>query len=284
MNFSRKPIQILFSLISVLILVFSCNKKDGTIDPPPIKTGPEFTTIKISGDNKQVSVGFTEGVYKGGFLNKPLSTGELMVSLQGGQALLDSFNIAHVAGDTLVHIRLFTSGLATGEEQLKISPANATAIVNSLAVPMKLAEQLTINLADIGIIGSWVSTGENLSPVFQQFGFDSVFMQFRADGSYTFESFTPGGIHNTLSGTFQQSVSGVAGIRNITLSQVSPVASTISGIFSLYNEEIIRMVYETVQTDPIVSGLTPPTPESGFGTTGLLGSDNTQVFLKVAAD
>jgi len=284
MNIFLKSVKPILFLISILIFVFSCNKKDDIVDPPPGKTGPEFTTINISGDNKQVSVGFTEGVYKGGFLNQPISAGELTVSLQGGQALLDSFNIVHVAGDTLVHIRLFTSGFPTGEEQIKISPANATAVVNSAAIPMKVTEQLTINLSDIGIIGNWVSTGENLSPVYQQFGFDSIYMQYRVDGSYTFESFTPGGIHNTLSGTYSQSISSVAGIRQITLNQLLPVSAVISGIFSLQASATIFMNYETVQTEPAVAGLTPPTPEGGFGSSGLLGSDNTQVFLRVEAD
>lgn len=157
-----------------------------------------------------------------------------------------------------------------------VKPAGALEIVNQASIPMKETEKITITLADIGIIGKWVSTGENLSAVYQQFGFDSVFMDFRPGGSYTFESFTHGGIHNSLSGTYTQNISNIQYIRQIVLDQTLPVAAVISGIFGIHGSDTVIMTYETVQTQPVVTGLTPPTPELGFGSTGLLGSDNTR--------
>jgi hypothetical protein len=65
------------------------------------------------------------------------------------------------------------------------------------------------------------------------------------------------------------------------LTQLLPVPAVISGIFSLQGAFPVIMNYETVQTEPAVAGLTSPTPEGGFGSSGLLGSDNTQKFIRV---
>ncbi|MHC1774264.1 MAG: hypothetical protein AB9834_02505 [Lentimicrobium sp.] len=263
-----------------LQLLSSCKDEKDNVDPPPA-AGPELESIGISPDNDTVTVEFSEGVFKAGVLNQPLSGSELEVTLSGGQSSLDSFRVIHTSGEKLAAIRLYLKGIADGNESVMVKPAGALKVVNQASIPMKETEQISISLADIGIIGRWVSTGENLSPVFQQFGFDSVYMHFKADNNYTFESFTTGGIHNLLSGTYTQNISTVSGIRQIVLDQALPVAAVISGIFSLQGTDTVMMVYETVQTQPVVTGLTPPTPELGFGSTGLLGSDNTQKFIRV---
>ncbi len=281
MKTMRIPLKVSLITTGLLIILSSCKDKPDDNDPVPLPTGPTMNGISLSNDNELVTIEFSEGVFKGGALNLPVGNDDLNLTLNGGSALLDSFRVSHTAGQNQAFIRLYLNGLADGTEALVVRPSGPLAIVNSASVAMKETEQLGIALADIGIIGGWVSVGENLSPVYQQFGFDSVFMKYRGDGTYLFESFTSGGIHNILTGTYQQALSPVPGIRVITLSQTAPVTATIMGIFSLFDEEKIRMVYETVQTDPAVTGLTPPDPEAGFGSTGNLGSDNTQVFLKV---
>lgn len=281
MSVSCNPFKIFLLITGIYILLAGCSK---TEEKTSVKSGPSMSGIRLSGDNREVQLVFSEGVYKGGFSDMPITNNELLVSLSGGQALLDSFRVVHTAGQNTAMIWLYLAGIANGSEMLLVKPAGPLSVVNAVSVPMKETEQRSIGLADIGIIGSWVSTGANLSPVFQQFGFDSVYMQYNSDRSYIFESFTPGGVHNILSGTFHQTVSVIEGLRLIVLVQQSPVQATISGIFRLYNEDPIRLVYETVQTEPAVAGLTPPTPELGFGSTGMLGSDNTQVFLKINAE
>jgi len=282
MKTMRNLLKVLLIITGFLIILSSCKDKPDDNDQVPLPTGPTMNGISLSNDNELVTIDFSEGVYKGGVLNMPIGKDDLTLTLNGGSALLDSFRVNHTAGQNRASIRLYLDGLADGTETLQVKPSGPLAIVNSASVAMKETEQLGIALADIGIIGGWVSVGENLSPVYQQFGFDSVYMKYRGDGTYLFESFTTGGIHNVLTGTYQQSISPVAGFRLITLSQTAPVTATISGIFSLFDEDNIRMVYETVQTDPAVAGLTPPNPEAGFGSTGNLGSDNTQVFLRVS--
>jgi len=271
---------LLLLFFSVLAGAFSCSDEKEIVDPPPVVIGPKFTTISISGDNKELIIGFTEGVFKGGLVNQPLSMDDFSVTFSGGQAVLDSFRLSHIANDTLAYIRLFTSGLATGEELITVAPATGTSVVNSEAIPMKATEKITTNLSDIGIIGEWISTGDNLSVIFGNFGFDSVYMHYKTDGTFIFKSHTIGGIENVVTGTFQQSISNVPGFRLISLEQLTPVAASNQGIFSLENFAVVKMTYEVVQTSPQVNGLTPPTPELGFGSSGLLGSDNTQVFLR----
>lgn len=267
-------------LFSVLAGAFSCSDEKEIVDPLPVITSPKFTTISISGDNKEIILGFSEGVFKGGLVNQPLSGSDFSVSLTGGQAVLDSFMLYHMANDTLAHIRLFTSGLATGEEQITVAPVTGTSVVNSDAIPMKATEKITANLSDIGIIGEWISTGDNLSVIFGNFGFDSVYMHYKTDDTFIFKSHTIGGIENVVTGTYQQSLSSLPGFRIINLEQLTPVAASNQGIFRLENFAVVKMTYEVVQTSPQVNGLTPPTPELGFGSSGLLGSDNTQVFLR----
>lgn len=271
---------LLLLLIFVLAGAFSCSDEKEIVDPPPVVTNPKFTSISISGDNKVITIGFSEGVFKGGLVNQPLSGADFSVSLTGGQAVLDSFRLIHIANDTLAYIRLFTSGLATGEEQITVAPVTGTSVVNSDAIPMKATEKINIMLADIGIIGEWISTGANLSVIFRNFGFDSVYMHYKADDTFIFKSHTIGGIENVVTGTYQQSLSSVPGFRIINLEQLTPVSASNQGIFSLENSAVVKMTYEVVQTSPQVNGLTPPTPELGFGSSGLLGSDNTQVFLR----
>lgn len=271
---------LLLLLIFVLAGAFSCSDEKEIVDPPPVVTSPKFTSISISGDNKVITIGFSEGVFKGGLVNQPLSGADFSVSLTEGQAVLDSFRLIHIANDTLAYIRLFTSGLATGEEQITVAPVTGTSVVNSDAIPMKATEKINIMLADIGIIGEWISTGANLSFIFRNFGFDSVYMHYKADDTFIFKSHTIGGIENVVTGTYQQSLSSVSGFRIINLEQLTPVSASNQGIFSLENSAVVKMTYEVVQTSPQVNGLTPPTPELGFGSSGLLGSDNTQVFLR----
>lgn len=277
---SAYPAVVLF----IVLIFLSCRKQDTTEDPPVTPQGPEMSGASVSGDNKMITLRFSKGIYKGGVLNQAVTSDDFLVQVEGGVATSDSFRVTHTAGHDSVVLRLYLKGLANGSERVTVKPNGAQAIVDNQAHPISETAQVVVQLADIGIIGSWVSTGENLSPVFQQFGFDSVYMQFRADGSYQFESFTTGGIHNYLTGTFVQTLSDTGSIRLIALSQQSPVSGTASGIFRLHDEAVARLVYEVVQTEPAVSGMTPPTPDLGFGSSGLLGSDNIQVFLKDASD
>jgi hypothetical protein len=283
-NFNTCFMNLLRFCIFLLLsqLFFSCEGKTEIVDPPPLVIiNPDFDSISISGDNKTLTLFFTRPVYKGGVLNQPIDAGDLLATISGGKAILDSISVNHTAGDSIAVIELFTSGFATGEELLILKPSANASIVDAKAIPMRDNQEISVKLADIGLIGEWLSAGADLSPLFQSFGFDSVYFNFKPDGTYTFRSRTTGGIQNLLSGEYEQNKSGIANIRLIRLIQNSPVNSVIEGIFEPANGNPVSMTFETVQTQPAITGLTAPTPEAGFGSSGLIGSDNTQVFVRL---
>lgn len=283
-NFNTCSMNLLRFCIFLLLsqLFFSCGEKTEIVDPPPqVIINPDFDSISISGDNKTLTLFFTRPVYKGGVLNQPIDAGDLLATISGGQAVLDSISVNHTAGDSIAVIKLFTSGFATGEELLTLKPSANASIVDAKAIPMRDNQEISVKLADIGLIGEWLSTGADLSPLFQSFGFDSVYFNFKPDGTYSFRSRTTGGIQNLLSGDYEQNKSGTGDIRLIRLLQKTPVNSVIEGIFAPANGNPVSMTFETVQTQPAITGLTAPTPEAGFGSSGLIGSDNTQVFVRL---
>lgn len=266
-------------LMLPLIILFACTEKTENVEPKG--NTPYFLNAVISGDNTRAELWFSEPVFKGGVLNQPLTKDDFIFAFTNDGASLDSLHFFHQAGESMAVIELFTSGLASGEEVLTIAPATGTSVVNGKSVPMKPDERISLKLRDIGLTGNWLSAGENLSVLFRGFGFDSVFFNFKADSSYVFRSKTAGGIVNTLTGRYLQRFSGVEGIRIIQLEQQTPVPATIEGIFSLENGNPVRMTFETVQTSPQVQGLTPPVPELGFGSSGMVGSDNTQIYERI---
>lgn len=242
-------------------------------------TTPALDYISLSGDNKYLMVYFSQGVCKAGIDTlQPITHNELSITISGGQATLDSVQVSHVGGSNEALVTLYISGVINGLEVLEVRPFDGTRIVNMDGIPMKPTELKTTPLYETGLLGKWLSTGDDLSPLFQEFNFDTVIMQFNVDGSYTYYSRSVSGNVNSVTGNFIQEKSNVTGIWTITLNQQTPVVATVEGIFSLENTSPVKMTYETAQTNPAVPGLTPPTPEAGFGSTGNFGSSNTQVY------
>ncbi|MEE4177410.1 MAG: hypothetical protein V2I46_07870 [Bacteroides sp.] len=136
-----------------------------------------------------------------------------------------------------------------------------------------------------GIIGEWQSSGDNVALLLQgePFFTDSIYAKMNDDGSYRVESYSNEGVMTLFTGTFTQEESGTGEIWTITLQQGVPYSGTSEGIFEIYwDEDPINMKYEVLQTEPAL-GLTPPTPEGGFGSTagGILGQTNVQVFVRI---
>ncbi len=264
--------------------MFTCTKEevDPPVDPPVVIVKPKIDSMSLSIDSKLLTIYFSQGVY--GYSKDeqlPVGNSHLDFELTGGEAILDSIDITHIAGDSVALVELYISGVIDGNEVLKVRSVNDSSVMNQQHHYMDIAVK-SIYLNETGIFGFWISTDTNLSPLFQQFNFDSVVMEYKADGTYTFETIKTGSIHNYLSGTYVQSNSTVEGIWLITLNQQLPVVSTMEGIFSLQNTTPIVLKYETVQTMPEVQGLTAPTPQEGFGSSGLFGEENIQTFIKVA--
>ncbi|TVQ12844.1 MAG: hypothetical protein EA361_10410 [Bacteroidetes bacterium] len=135
-----------------------------------------------------------------------------------------------------------------------------------------------------GLIGNWVSEGENVAPLLVQFNIAKIIALFDENGTYLVESYDPDGVKTELVGTYVMEESAVADIWNITLSQSSPTSLTSEGIFQIIEAENGReMKYEVVQTDPSL-GFAPPTAAAGFGSTGggVFGQTNVQYYIEIA--
>lgn len=134
--------------------------------------------------------------------------------------------------------------------------------------------------AAASLVGDWVSTGADLSPLFagDPFNYVSIQASFSADGSYTVVGQDEAGATYDFSGTFTVDESTDPGA--IVQRQTVPYAATTEGIFAVTGEEL---VYEVVQTDPDY-GYTPPTPTTGFGSTagpGLTEGLNVQTYQRM---
>lgn len=135
----------------------------------------------------------------------------------------------------------------------------------------------------IGIVGEWYSSGDNVATLLGYLGIDSIYAKFNSDNTYLVESFASGA-KTTLTGTYTQAKSGVGNIWTITLNQGSPTALTSEGIFEIdATKSPYTMNYEVAQTEPQITGVTPPTAAGGFGSTssGAYGTSNLQKYIKI---
>ncbi|MFT4627567.1 MAG: hypothetical protein ACI8PZ_006253 [Myxococcota bacterium] len=129
------------------------------------------------------------------------------------------------------------------------------------------------------IAGTWVSTGDDLSELFAgtPFEYDTITAEFGVGGAYTVTPVDGAGATYPLLGTYVVDIT--TDPARITLFQDSPYAAEAEGIWSLSGDVLS---YEVVQTVPDY-GFTPPSPESGFGSTsgsGLTPGANVQVYRR----
>lgn len=110
------------------------------------------------------------------------------------------------------------------------------------------------------IVGDWLSEGDDISDLLAPY-FTSAEGHFHADGSYTASAVYTDGSVLDFAGTYTSDTS--TDPASIVLSQTSPNNVTSKGIYAVDGDVL---TYEVVQTSPD-AGYTPPTPESGFGTT-----------------
>ncbi|MFN3554989.1 MAG: hypothetical protein ACK4VN_03390 [Bacteroidales bacterium] len=134
-----------------------------------------------------------------------------------------------------------------------------------------------------GLVGKWVSEGENVAPLLVGFNIAKIIADFKDNGTYLVESFDTEGVKTELVGVYTMEESSVEGIWTIVLQQSQPTSLRSEGIFQIIEKENGReMKYEVVQTDPSL-GFAAPTPEGGFGSTGggSLGVLNVQYYVEI---
>lgn len=129
---------------------------------------------------------------------------------------------------------------------------------------------------DQDLTGTWLSAGDDVSDLLVGFGFVEITATFNADRSYEVVGESANATY-TFTGTY--SVDTSTSPATIELSQAEPFASASVGIWEVDGD---TLTYEVAQTVPD-QGFTPPTPETGFGSTaggGTAPGANVQIYRK----
>lgn len=265
-----------FALFLALAASFTACKKD---DPAKPATMLELT---LSDDNKTATLVFSEGVYSKADKTGALDANSFNVTLTGGTATAGTYTVAHTPGASTVTFTFTFGGVANGQEVVTIAPKTASSIYNAAGAAMPTTESKSVNLRELGIIGRWYSSRANVAPILVNLGIDSIYAEFRANNTYTVESFA-GGAKTTLTGTFTQTKTNTNEIWDIVVNQAQPSSLKSQGIFKIFAGNPVTMKYEIAQTEPAIPGVTPPTAAGGFGSTsgGAFGNLNIQTYIKL---
>ena len=249
-----------------------------------VNQSPFFKSISLSDDNKTVTVTFSEEVYANADKTGNLESSDFMVSIEGVDF---SYEITHTAGNMTMTIDLIITSITEGTEVVKVKPASATSVYDNEGLAMLDTEEINSESIsqDLGIIGNWYSSGDNVAPLLvTYFNVDSIYTEFKDDFTYLVEQYntdnTSGVPDVTFTGTFVIEKSTVGEIWKIVLTQELPYAATAEGIFEIIlNPEVLW--YEVVQTSGTQN--VPPTPEAGFGSSngGAFGTTNVQKFIRI---
>lgn len=262
--------------IAVLIGFTSCSKDENL--------APTFKSASVSTDNKIITLTFSEAVYSKTGKTGNLDSTSLIVTAPANVAF--TYVIAHTAGSSTATITITITSVVQGTEVFTVKPASASAIYDDEGLAMAAGESINSNALtkDLGIMGSWLSEGENVAPLLvTYFNVAKVTAEFKADYTYLVNQFNIGNTTTTpdlvFTGTYEIEKSLVGNIWTITCYQELPYAAEASGIFEVKtNPEMLW--YEVVQTTGTQN--VPPTPAAGFGSSngGTLGVLNVQKFVR----
>ncbi len=210
---------------------------------------PDFVSVTLSSDNATATVIFTEPVYANADKTGNLTDANILVEIEDVDF---TYTVTHVAGANTLVIDLEITSVTSGTEVVKVSPVSATSIYDTEGLAMK-ADNEIISAAlvrDMGIIGSWYSSGENVATLLvTYFNVDSIYAEFRENNTYLVEQYNIGNTSGTpdviFDGTFTISKSNVGEIWTIVIVQNNPEAgfgSTNSGAFGNWNiQKYIRI-------------------------------------------
>lgn len=245
---------------------------------------PEFVKVELSSDNETATVTFTEPVYANADMTGALTEANIKIEIEGVDF---NYTVSHVAGANMLTINFTITSVTEGTEIVKVSPVSGTSIYDAEGKAMDATAQVLSDplVRDMGIIGKWYSSGNNVAPLLATyFHVDSIFAEFKEDRSYLVKQFNEGNTSGNpdviFTGTFTLVKSTVGEIWTISLAQGAPYEAVASGIFEIKtNPEILW--YEVAQTSGTQN--VPPTPEGGFGSTngGTLGAMNIQKYVRI---
>jgi hypothetical protein len=265
--------NMIISIIAIaLISIVSCTKE--TKNPAP-------TLDSISVAENVVTVTFSEAVYANNDMTGALTNSNISVTIPD---VVFTYTVAHTAGSPSATVTLDITSIVP--ENTQISVTTTTAIYDDKGeVLLSNASASADMTADLGIIGRWQSSGDNVAPLLATyFLVDSISAEFKTDLSYVVHQFSNGNTSTTpdvvFSGTFTLERSGVDNIWDIVIVQELPYSADASGIFEIKIDPEI-LWYEVVQTSGTQN--IPPTAEAGFGSTngGAFGTTNIQKYVRL---
>lgn len=142
------------------------------------------------------------------------------------------------------------------------------------------------NDATGGLVGTWVSSTENVAPLLKTFfAYDSIVANFNAQGGYSVTSYSSKNGNGTNTGTYTvaKSTKDTLGsaIYTIDIRQATPSVIRAQGIYHVQTSvSPARMLYEIVQTES-PAGIAP-TVAGGFGSSkNLMGVPLTGAFSNI---
>lgn len=204
-----------------------------------------------------------------------------------------TFTVANQGGTALTNAVITLNGVtnAPGDYVFEDVPEGAhlysvalhgyLTVENSISVTNDLVVDVT--LEESGVIGKWISEGNNVAPLLGFFDIVKITAEFREDNTYRVFSYTSDEVETLFEGVFTQERSNVGNIWTIYLEQGVPSAVTSEGIFEVTIPATgpRTMRYEVIQTNPALG--TAPTPEEGFGSSsgGTLGQSNVQNYVEI---
>jgi hypothetical protein len=265
--------NLFLSFVALAVIVLASCSKDAANPAPTIESVTAVENI--------VTVTFSEGVYANADATGNLSTTNLTITIPN---VTFTTNVAHVAGEKVVTITLnYTSIIPL---DTKVTVTTATSIFDDKGEVLAAGATASTDLApDLGIIGNWYSSGDNVAPLLvTYFQVDSIYAEFKDDFTMYVEQYNIGNTSGTpdviFTSTYAMEKSGVGNIWNIVIVQDVPYLADVSGIYEIKMDPEV-LWYEVVQTSGTQN--IPPTAEAGFGSSngGAFGDTNIQKFVRM---
>ncbi len=261
-----------FSFIAMAAFMLGSCSKDASNPAPSITS---VTAVK-----NIITVTFSEGVYANSDKTGNLTTADFTVTVPN---VVYTTSVSHVAGEKVATITLNYTSIIPANTQVTVT--TALPVYDDQGASLAAGATSTTALEpDLGIIGEWISSGSNVAPLLvTYFQVDSIYARFGEDNTIFVEQFNTGntsGIPDvTYTSTFTMEKSGVGNIWNIVISQITPNAADVSGIYEIKTDPEV-LWYEVVQTSGTQN--IPPTAAAGFGSTngGAFGDTNIQKFVR----
>lgn len=148
-NLTMKKINLsLFVAVFVSAILFSvssCTPEETKPDPTP----PTMINITIDGSNKNftATVTFSEAVYKNNDKTGALDNNSFNVTLTGGTAALESYQVTHTAGANEATIEITLTDFSDGTEELTVAPSSGASIYDNEGTAMEASQSKTITLS-----------------------------------------------------------------------------------------------------------------------------------------